>query len=84
MKEIDTSVLFQPWALAEGVAASNATVGAVLSMLIGETSADAAFPASSTQPPVADCPAASAESTSDGSHDATPERPSVAAKATVT
>src|SRR5580765_5785094 len=78
-----TLELFQPCAFAEGDAAAEAT-GAVLSMLMPETLAEAEFPARSVQLRLTCCDAPSVETTAAGSHVWTPERPSVAATLTVT
>ncbi len=59
-------------------------VGLARSMLMLPTVAEAVFPAMSVQVPITDCPAPSADTVEELEYDATPDRPSVHAKLTVT
>src|SRR5688572_20864003 len=83
MKLTVTSVLFQPFEFAAGVALALA-VGSVLSMFKPLTVVLAEFPASSTAFPLADCPAPSPVRVVFGPQDATPERLSLHVNETVT
>ncbi len=84
VKGTETSVLFQPSVLGDGVAVPKDSVGGVLSILMLFTVSEALLPALSVTVPVVDCPAPSTDKVTSGETVSTPERVSVAVKCTVT